>query len=193
MRLIFQQDRRFQQASSSMQSLNRNLLPKSVYNLQKTLFEKLDVFNIENTKEQTLFKNVAIFDFESFCMPSGELKSTETIISIGKNEPNQCQFPQSNLANPYFCVSKIHNPTLLTLWRTWNCLPKKLKPKCDQSFWKLTITAKSSTTRFSASLMNKAVSTRAKQEIKKTNVSRMRKKQTRSLTFSGFKKLNWLI
>ena len=27
-------------------------------------------FNIEFTKEQTLFKNVAIFDFESFCVPS---------------------------------------------------------------------------------------------------------------------------
>ena len=36
--------------------------------------------------------------------------------------------------------------------------------------------------------MNKLVSTRLKQESTKMNVSRMRKKQTPPLTFSGFKK-----
>ena len=41
-----------------------NIYPKNVYTLRETLFEKLDGFNIEYTKEQTLFKNVAIFDFE---------------------------------------------------------------------------------------------------------------------------------
>ena len=50
------------------------------------MFEKLDGFNIKYTKEQTLFKNVAIFDFESICVSSEELKLTETITWIGKHE-----------------------------------------------------------------------------------------------------------
>ena len=41
----------------------KNIYPKNVYTLRETLFEKLDGFNIEYTIEQTLFKNVAIFDF----------------------------------------------------------------------------------------------------------------------------------
>ena len=38
----------------------KNIYPKNVYALRETLFEKLDGFNIEYTKEQTLFKNVAM-------------------------------------------------------------------------------------------------------------------------------------
>ena len=52
----------------------KNTYPKKVYTLREKLFEKLVVFNIEYTKEQTLFKNVAIFDFKSICVPSEELK-----------------------------------------------------------------------------------------------------------------------
>ena len=99
----------------------KNIYHKIVYSLRETLFEKLDEFSIEYTKEQTLFQNFAIFDFESTCVPSEELKPTETIIWIGK----QCQFYSTYLKNLYFCVKKIHNPLLLTLWHTWNCWRRK--------------------------------------------------------------------
>ena len=56
----------------------KNIYRRNVYTLRETLFEKLDRFNIEYTKEKTLFKNVAIFDIESICVPSEELKPTET-------------------------------------------------------------------------------------------------------------------
>ena len=42
--------------------------PKNVYQTQETLFDKLDSFGIEYTNEQTLFKNLAVFDFESICV-----------------------------------------------------------------------------------------------------------------------------
>ena len=42
--------------------------PKNVYELRETLFEKLDAFNIPYRSEQKLFKNLAIFDFESICV-----------------------------------------------------------------------------------------------------------------------------
>ena len=75
-----------------------------------------------------------------------------------------------------------------TLWQTWNYWWRKIKLKCDQSFWKLKIISKSGYTRFSASLLNDVVSVRVKQESTMTNVSKMRKKQTHPLTFSGSKK-----
>ena len=43
----------------------KNVYPKNVYQTQETLFEKMDSFGNEYTNEQTLFKNLAILDFES--------------------------------------------------------------------------------------------------------------------------------
>ena len=78
-RYIFQSISKFQQASSTMQRPSQKHLPENVYILRATLFEKLGGFNIEYTKEHTLFKNVAILDFESICVPSEKLKQTENI------------------------------------------------------------------------------------------------------------------
>ena len=43
----------------------KHIYPKKVYELRETLFEKMDAFNIPSKNEQKLFKNLAIFDFES--------------------------------------------------------------------------------------------------------------------------------
>ena len=48
-----------------------------VCSLQEALFEKVDYFKIPNTDEQQLFKNVAIFDVESFCVPKNGSKNTD--------------------------------------------------------------------------------------------------------------------
>ena len=41
-----------------------NVYPKTVHQTQETLFDKLESFKNEYTKEQVLFKNLAIFNFE---------------------------------------------------------------------------------------------------------------------------------
>ena len=84
----------------------KNIYPKNVYTLRETLFKKLDGFNIEYTKEQTLFKNVAIFDIESICVPSEELKPTETITWIGKHEPISVSISSNLLDKPIFLCDK---------------------------------------------------------------------------------------
>ena len=89
------------------------------------MFEKLDGFDIDYTKKQTLFKNVAIFDFETICVASEELKPTDTITRIGKHEPISASISSNLLDKPFFYVIKIHNPSLLTLWQTWNCWRRK--------------------------------------------------------------------
>ena len=47
---------------------SKHFYPKNVYQLRETLFEKLDYFNIPHREDQKLFKNLALFDFESICV-----------------------------------------------------------------------------------------------------------------------------
>ena len=56
----------------------KQVYPKTVYHLEETLFDKLDSFNIPYPDQQQLFKNVAIFDFESICVREDSFKNTET-------------------------------------------------------------------------------------------------------------------
>ena len=65
----------------------KDIYPKNVYELRETLFEKLDAFNITYRTEQKLFKNLAIFDFESIRVKEESYKQTETTTWIGKHVP----------------------------------------------------------------------------------------------------------
>ena len=46
----------------------KHIYAKNVYKLRETLFEKLESFNIPYREDQKLFKNLAVFDFESICV-----------------------------------------------------------------------------------------------------------------------------
>ena len=56
----------------------KHIYPNNVYELRETLFEKLDAINIPYRTKQKLFKNLAIFDFESICVKEDSYKQTET-------------------------------------------------------------------------------------------------------------------
>ena len=43
----------------------KNVNPRKLYQIRKTLLDKLDSFGIKYTSQQNLFKNLTIFDFES--------------------------------------------------------------------------------------------------------------------------------
>ena len=59
----------------------KNVSPRNVYQIRETLFDKLVSCGIEYTSEQKLFKNLAIFDFESICVQ--EETFTEHIQQLG--------------------------------------------------------------------------------------------------------------
>ena len=84
----------------------KNVYPKNVYPTQETLFDKLDFFGIEYTNEQTLFKNLAIFDFESICVQEESFKKTDTTKWLGKHIPISVS-TSSNLVREtiFFCNS----------------------------------------------------------------------------------------
>ena len=80
----------------------KNVYPKNVYQTHETLFDKLDSFGIEYTKEQRLFRNLAIFDFESFCVQEESFKDTDTTKWIGKHIPILVSIPSNLVKEPIF-------------------------------------------------------------------------------------------
>ena len=80
----------------------KNIYPKNVYQTQETLFDKLDFFGIEYTNEQTLFKNLAIFDFESICVQEESFKDTDKTKWIGKHIPISVSISSNLVKEPIF-------------------------------------------------------------------------------------------
>ena len=68
-----------------MQWTNKKLYTKNVHQTQEILFEKQGAFGNGNTNEQTLFKNLAIFDFESNCVQEESSIDNNTTKGIGKH------------------------------------------------------------------------------------------------------------
>ena len=91
----------------------RHIYPKNAYTLRETIFEKLDGFNIPYTEDQKLFSNVAVFDFESICVPTEELKATETTTWIGKHVPIFVSISSNLQDAPIFLCEK--DPELLII------------------------------------------------------------------------------
>ena len=87
----------------------KHIYPKTVYEVRETLFEKLDAFNIPYRKEQKLFKNLAIFDFESNCVKENSHKQTETTTWIGKHVPISVSISSNLIPEPIFlCNANPH-------------------------------------------------------------------------------------
>ena len=81
------------------------LTQKNVYTLLKTFFDKLDGFGISYNDGQKLFKNLFVFDFESICVPSEQLKDTNTTTWIGKHEPISVSISFNLIDEPVFlCI-----------------------------------------------------------------------------------------
>ena len=80
----------------------KHIYPKNVYQLRETLFDKLDSFDIQNTDDQKLFTNLAVFDFESICIPEEKIKNSETTTWIGKHVPISVSISSNLIAKPIF-------------------------------------------------------------------------------------------
>ena len=88
----------------------KHIYPKNVYQLRETLFDKLDSFGIQYTDDQKLFTNLAVFDFESICIPEEKFKNTETTTWIGKHVPISVSISSNLIAKPIFlCTSNPHD------------------------------------------------------------------------------------
>ena len=73
-----------------------------MYQLRETLFDKLDSLDIQYTDDQKLFKNLAVFEFESNCIPDQKFKNTETTSWIGKHVPISVSISSNLITMPLF-------------------------------------------------------------------------------------------
>ena len=93
-----------------MQRTSKNCLSEKVYQTQRTLFDKLDSFEIDYTNEQTVFQNLAIFEFESICMQRENFKDTDRTNWIGKHIPISVSVSSNLLNEPILlCNSDRHH------------------------------------------------------------------------------------
>ena len=85
----------------------KHIYPKNVYELRENFFEKLEGLNLPVSEDNNFFSNLPIFDFESICVPTEELKATQTTTWIGKHVPFSVSI-SSNLIDESFCSTRIH-------------------------------------------------------------------------------------
>ena len=65
----------------------KHIYPKIVYELRQTHLKSWMHSTSPYRNEQKLFKNLAIFDFESICVKEDSYKQSETTMWIGKHVP----------------------------------------------------------------------------------------------------------
>ena len=80
----------------------KKIYRENVYQTQENLFDKLDSFGIEYTNEQTIFRNLAIFDFESICVQEESFKEIDTTKWIEKHIPISVSISKNFVKEPIF-------------------------------------------------------------------------------------------
>ena len=112
----------------------QHLYPTIVYALREILFDKLDAFGISHNDDQKLFKNLAIFDFESICVPTEELKDTKTTTWIGKNEPISVSLSSNLIEEPVFLCHKDPQNLIVSFVEALEELANKRKTEMQTKF-----------------------------------------------------------
>ena len=97
-----------------------NMFLQNVYQLQRTLFDKLDSFVIPYVNGRKFFKTLSMIDFKSFCAQGHKVFDMEPTTCIGKHIPVSVSISISLIEKPTFlCISspKIEFYSLLMLSR----------------------------------------------------------------------------
>ena len=88
----------------------KNVYARNVYQIRETLVDKLDSFRIKCKSDQKLFKNLALFDFESICVQEETFRDTNTTTWIGKHIPISVSIFSNLVQEPiFFCNSDPHH------------------------------------------------------------------------------------
>ena len=98
------------------------------------MFDKLDGFGIWYEEDQKLFKYLAVFDFESICVSSIELKDTNINIWIGKHEPISVSISSNLLQEPNFLCNRDPKTMIVSFFEALEELASKSKAEMLQKF-----------------------------------------------------------
>ena len=112
----------------------RHIYPKNVYELRETLFEKLEGVNLPVSEDNKLFNNLAIFDFESICVPTEELKETQTTTWIGKHVSISVSTSSNLIDDPIFLYNKDPQNLIIDFVSNLELLAEKSKLEMRTKF-----------------------------------------------------------
>ena len=112
----------------------QHIYPKSVYTLRETLFDKLGAFGISYNDNQKLFRKLAIFEFQSICVPSEQLKDTNTTTWIGKHEPISVSISSNLIDEPVFQCDKDPKALIISFVEAIEDLANKSKTEMRTKF-----------------------------------------------------------
>ena len=123
-----------------------------MYQLRETRFDKLDLFEIQYTDDQKLFTNLAVFDFESICVPEEKFKNTGTTTLIGKHVPISVSISSNLIAKPIFLCTSNPRTLVESFMDAVEGLATKSKTQMKLKFLELETAIKSKLTRTLESL-----------------------------------------
>ena len=130
----------------------KHIYPKNVYQLRETLFDTLDSFNIQYTHDQKFFIILAVFDFESICIPEEKFKNTEMTTWIGKHIPLSVSISSNLIAVSIFLCNSNPRDLFESFIDAVEGLATQSKAKIKLNFLEVGTTIKSQLTRTSESL-----------------------------------------
>ena len=130
----------------------KHMYPKNAHQLRERLFDKLGLFDIQNTDDQKLFNNPAVFDFESICIPDEKFKNTETTTWISKRVPRSISISSNLIAMPIFLCNSNPRELVESFIEAVEGLATQSKNQMKLKFLEVETTMKSKLTRTLESL-----------------------------------------
>ena len=130
----------------------KHIYPKNVYQLRETLFDKLGSFGIQYTDDQKLFTNLAVFEFESICIPEENIKNTKTTTWIGKHVPISVSISTNLIAKPILLCNSIPRDLVESFIDAVEGLATQSKAQMKLKFLEILTAIKSKLTRTLESL-----------------------------------------
>ena len=102
----------------------------------------LDSFGIKYTSQQKVFKNLALFDFESICVHEDSFKDTKTKTWIGKHVPIAVSISSNLVRGPIFLYNSDHRHLVSSFLGTLEGLPSQTKAQMKLVFVDIKTTIK---------------------------------------------------
>ena len=130
----------------------KHIYPKNLYQLRETLFDKLDSFGIQYKDDQKLFTNLAVFNFESNCIPEEKFKNTKTTTWIGKLVPISVSISSNLITKPIFLCNSNPRDLVESFIDAVESLATQSKAQMKFKFLEIETTIKSKLTRTLESL-----------------------------------------
>ena len=151
-----------------------------MYQLQKTLFDKLNSFNIPYSVDRKFFKNMALFNFGSICVQKEKILDTEISTCIGKHVPMSLSISSKLIKQPIFLSNSNLRALIESLVDALEWLARQSKAQMKLKFSEFETSVKEKLNRNFPLLINAAVTRNQYWNLKRSVSKKKKKKMKKS-------------